>query len=49
MYVAQLTFNVLKFLRDQEKFQLFYQRILFDQQHFAISAHLSVIYYGWIN
>jgi len=37
-HIAQLTLNVLKSLRNQEKFQLFYQRILLDQQRFAISA-----------
>ena len=29
---------MLKSLRNQEKFQLFYQKILLDQQHFAVSA-----------
>ena len=37
-HIAQLTLNVLKSLRNQEKFQLFYQRIWLDQQRFAISA-----------
>ena len=37
-HITQLTLSVLKSLRDQEKFQLFFQRVTLDQERFGISA-----------
>ena len=35
--MAKLTLQVLKAIRQADKFDLFYQRVLVDQQHFKVT------------